>query len=71
MYSELGLAENKRQGQQYWSKSPKNGSVSLRMGKNWRKGKKACMYGDLQVSKRQIKGLSWGEFVQEEKVEGM
>lgn len=29
------------------------------------------MYGDLQVSKRQIKGLSWDEFVQEEKAEGM
>lgn len=39
--------------------------------KNWREEKKACMYVDLYVTKRQIKGLSWGEFVQEEKAEGM
>lgn len=39
--------------------------------KNWRKEKKACMYVDLHVSKRQIKGVSWSECVQEEKAEGM
>lgn len=54
-FLQAGRTTNERQGQQCWSKSPKNGSVSTENVKNWRKEKKVCMCRICRSAKGKLK----------------